>query len=587
MAYSYQEFIGDGVTQTYTIPFSYVKRSEVNVFVGGTQTSAFEFLTDATINITAAPASGTVVRISRTTDLETRAVDFVAGAVLSEEDLDTAVIQVFNGAQEAVDKSNEALFKTPDGKWDAQSRVIKNLATPVNASDAVTKNWAETALSSQLAQATTQATNAASSATSAAASAASATTSASTATTKANEASSSATSAAASAVTAGGSAATAVANAATSTTQANTATTKASEASTSASNAATSATSASTNAGVATSAAATSTAQATSATASAGSATASASSAATSASNANTSANSAATSASLAQGYRDTTLGYKNSAATSATDALSSKNAAATSASNAATSATGAATSASNASASAVSAASSAASAAALLDNFDDRYLGAKAADVAVDNDGNALLVGALYFNTTDGVMKIYTANGWIAASSASIATMATFEFVATSGQTTFNGVDAEGSTLSYNAPNIIVTLNGVRLRPENDYTATDGLSIVLVSGAAAGDELVIDAFGNFAIADVVSQSAGGTFQAAVNVLGNMDATSFTVGGAPLEAGAKDGIFWENEQAVTQDYTITSGRNAGTFGAVTINSGVTVTVPTGSRWVIV
>ena len=240
-----------------------------------------------------------------------------------------------------------------------------------------------------------------------------------------------------------------------------------------------------------------------------------------------------------------------------------------------------------DAAASAVSAAQSAASAATILDNFDDRYLGAKASDPALDNDGEALIVGALYFNTTDGVMKIYTATGWLAASSASVGTLATYEFVATSSQTVFSGADANGISLSYTAPSLLVTLNGVRLRPGDDYTATDGVTVTLVAGATAGDELVIDAFGNFLIADVVSRASGGTFQAAVNVLGNMDATSFTVGGAPLEAGAKDGIFWENEQTVTQDYTITAGRNAGTFGAVTINSGVTVTVPTGSRWVIV
>ena len=244
-------------------------------------------------------------------------------------------------------------------------------------------------------------------------------------------------------------------------------------------------------------------------------------------------------------------------------------------------------TQASDAAASAVSAAQSAASAATLLDNFDDRYLGAKASDPALDNDGDPLIVGALYFNTTDGVMKIYTATGWLAASSASVGTLATYEFVATSGQTAFTGLDANGISLSYTAPSVLVTLNGVRLRPGDDYTATDGVTVTLVAGAATGDELVIDAFGNFLIADVVSRAAGGTFQAPVNVLGNMDATSFTVSGAPLEAGAKNGIFWENEQTITSDYTITAGRNAGTFGAVTIASGITVTVPTGSRWVIV
>ena len=137
-----------------------------------------------------------------------------------------------------------------------------------------------------------------------------------------------------------------------------------------------------------------------------------------------------------------------------------------------------------------------------MLDNFDDRYLGAKTSDPALDNDGNALVLGALYFNSTDGVMKVYTASGWIAASSASVATLATFEFVATAGQTVFTGNDANGVSLSYVAPAIIVTLNGVRLRPGDDYTATNGTSITLISAAALNDELVVDAFGSFLVAN-------------------------------------------------------------------------------------
>lgn len=46
-------------------------------------------------------------------------------------------------------------------------------------------------------------------------------------------------------------------------------------------------------------------------------------------------------------------------------------------------------------------------------DSFDDRYLGAKAADPTVDNDGNALVAGALYFNSADGIMKVYTGSVW------------------------------------------------------------------------------------------------------------------------------------------------------------------------------
>jgi hypothetical protein len=75
-----------------------------------------------------------------------------------------------------------------------------------------------------------------------------------------------------------------------------------------------------------------------------------------------------------------------------------------------------AATSASNAS-SAQSAAESARDATlAAFDSFDDRYLGTKTADPTLDNDGNALVAGALYFNSVSGIMKVYTGSAWVAA---------------------------------------------------------------------------------------------------------------------------------------------------------------------------
>ena len=79
-----------------------------------------------------------------------------------------------------------------------------------------------------------------------------------------------------------------------------------------------------------------------------------------------------------------------------------------------ATKATNAATSATNAKTSETNAATSATQAAATLDEFDDRYLGNKTSDPTVDNDGNALLTGALYFNTNDNVIKAYTGSAWI-----------------------------------------------------------------------------------------------------------------------------------------------------------------------------
>jgi len=51
--------------------------------------------------------------------------------------------------------------------------------------------------------------------------------------------------------------------------------------------------------------------------------------------------------------------------------------------------------------------------------------------------------------------------------------------------------------------------------------------------------------------------------------------------------GSPDRIFYENQTTITANYTVTTSYNAGTFGPVTINSGVTITIPSGSVWTIV
>lgn len=74
-------------------------------------------------------------------------------------------------------------------------------------------------------------------------------------------------------------------------------------------------------------------------------------------------------------------------------------------------------TKAGEAAASAITAGNAATSAAASFDSFDDRYLGAKTSDPSLDNDGNALLTGALYFNSSVDEMRVRTAGGtWAAA---------------------------------------------------------------------------------------------------------------------------------------------------------------------------
>jgi len=59
------------------------------------------------------------------------------------------------------------------------------------------------------------------------------------------------------------------------------------------------------------------------------------------------------------------------------------------------------------------------------------------------------------------------------------------------------------------------------------------------------------------------------------------------IGGAGAKGGGSDKVFFENGQTVTTDYTITDGQNAGSFGPITINAGVTVTIGDGETWTVV
>jgi len=138
--------------------------------------------------------------------------------------------------------------------------------------------------------------------------------------------------------------------------------------------------------------------------------------------------------------------------ATSAASALTSQTAAATSATSAAASATAAATSASSAATSASSAATSATDAAASYDSFDDRYLGSKTSAPSLDNDGNALLTGAIYWDSTQGKMFVWSGSAWVQIATTSVYTAPTLgSTVLTSGTTisTVGALTLNNSTLT------------------------------------------------------------------------------------------------------------------------------------------
>ena len=129
--------------------------------------------------------------------------------------------------------------------------------------------------------------------------------------------------------------------------------------------------------------------------------------------------------------------------------------------------------------------------------SFAERYRVASSAPTS------SLDVGDLYFDTTANELKVYKSSGWANAGSSVNGTSARFQYTATAGQTTFSGADSAGNTLSYDSPFIDCYLNGVKLVNGTDVTVTSGNSVVLASGAAAGDILDLVAFGTFNVAAI------------------------------------------------------------------------------------
>jgi hypothetical protein len=152
---------------------------------------------------------------------------------------------------------------------------------------------------------------------------------------------------------------------------------------------------------------------------------------------------------------------------------------------------------------SATAAAASAAAAATTYDNFDDRYLGAKSTAPSVDNDGNALITGALYWNSSSNAMYAWTGSAW--GSISSTADIFRYRYTATGGETSKSGSDDNGLTLSYIVGKEQVYLNGILLVRSTDYVATNGTSIASLAALAAGDILEIITFTAFEVANVLS----------------------------------------------------------------------------------
>lgn len=148
----------DGTTRDFTVDFPYLDRGHIHVLLNGVETAAFVWINASLIRLNTAPAAGTLVARVRQTSPQSRLVDYVSPSSLNEDDLDTDSLQGFYLAQEAQDAVKATVSDdVVTGHFTANGKRINNVANPVDQQDVATRNWTETAMSSQVAQATAQA----------------------------------------------------------------------------------------------------------------------------------------------------------------------------------------------------------------------------------------------------------------------------------------------------------------------------------------------------------------------------------------------------------------------------------------------
>jgi hypothetical protein len=285
-------------------------------------------------------------------------------------------------------------------------------------------------------------------------------------------------------------------------------------------------------------------------------------------------------------------------------------------------------------------------SALAAYDNFDDRYLGAKTSDPTLDNDGDALVAGALYFNSVDGAMRVYTGSVWVDAYAAGTSFLAKANNLSdlpnvSTARTNLGlaiGVDVQAydATILKSA-DIGVTVQGYDADTAKYDDATANFTGTLQNG---GSNVLVDSdIGStvqaYDATIVVDADIGVTVQGydADTVKYDDVNPSFTDTGAiKIPAGTElqrpgtpvagqlrfnededefegyDGTAWGaiggggsgqmlgdaavkaisyNAQTIAEDLTVLSTYNAMSVGPLSIDSGYTVTVESGARWVVI
>jgi hypothetical protein len=197
---------------------------------------------------------------------------------------------------------------------------------------------------------------------------------------------------------------------------------------------------------------------------------------------------------------------------------------------------------------------------------------------------GTAMLV---FNNGTNVVNPLTYVTGTIVTSSATItggtinntaiggstAAAGAFTTLAASGNTTLTGdLAVNGNTTLGNASGDTITLNANTANVPNNLNFSGTGTIRLPNGTTA---------------ERPSPTAGMIrYNTTLNTFEGYSNGAWGAIGGGATGGGGDQVFYENELTVTANYTLTTARNAMSTGPITIDSGITVTVPTDQRWVI-